>query len=251
MMRTASLVLGLCGVAGGQESLELGATDGTVLDYLLERYDKNGDGQISAGEYARSAEHFQRLDWNRDGKIDIADFDPDRPFMMDRATIVARLMTQAFSEKDPAGEELDFDTFDQAVTSYDGDEDGFVSKEEFAAGFAERGGADESMDHYSMMVEDVDQDQDGALALEELTGWFDAQDEDSDLVLTGNEVRALMFRRMSSRNRDKEPVADDAPNARGKVAPDFELRPPDGGEPVRLSSFAGKRPVALIFGSYT
>ncbi len=37
----------------------------------------------------------------------------------------------------------------------------------------------------------------------------------------------------------------------GDVAPDFELRDSNGKNPVRLSDFKGKRPVALIFGSYT
>ena len=40
----------------------------------------------------------------------------------------------------------------------------------------------------------------------------------------------------------------------GDTAPDFELRRLDdepGAQPVRLSSHAGKRPVALVFGSYT
>jgi len=39
--------------------------------------------------------------------------------------------------------------------------------------------------------------------------------------------------------------------AAGDLAFDFELAPLGGGEPVRLSSFAGVRPVALVFGSYT
>ena len=37
----------------------------------------------------------------------------------------------------------------------------------------------------------------------------------------------------------------------GTVAPDFELSAPGGGPPVRLSGFAGEKPVALVFGSYT
>ncbi len=41
-----------------------------------------------------------------------------------------------------------------------------------------------------------------------------------------------------------------APKA-GDVAPDFELRDANGENPVRLSSFQGQKPVALIFGSYT
>ena len=37
----------------------------------------------------------------------------------------------------------------------------------------------------------------------------------------------------------------------GNLAPDFELQSPDGATQVRLSDFRGKRPVALVFGSYT
>jgi hypothetical protein len=41
-----------------------------------------------------------------------------------------------------------------------------------------------------------------------------------------------------------------APRA-GDLAPDFELSDVDGANPVRLSSFKGEKPVALIFGSFT
>jgi hypothetical protein len=37
----------------------------------------------------------------------------------------------------------------------------------------------------------------------------------------------------------------------GSFAPDFELRDINGNNPVRLSGFRGKRPVALVFGSFT
>src|SRR5260370_38066494 len=37
----------------------------------------------------------------------------------------------------------------------------------------------------------------------------------------------------------------------GQPAPDFALKPLDGGQLVRLSSFRGQRPVVLVFGSYT
>jgi len=37
----------------------------------------------------------------------------------------------------------------------------------------------------------------------------------------------------------------------GDVAPDFELSDSKGENPVRLSSFRGHKPVALLFGSYT
>ncbi|MBI5394239.1 MAG: redoxin domain-containing protein [Verrucomicrobia bacterium] len=37
----------------------------------------------------------------------------------------------------------------------------------------------------------------------------------------------------------------------GDAAPDFKLKTKDGSREVTLSSFKGKRPVILIFGSYT
>ena len=37
----------------------------------------------------------------------------------------------------------------------------------------------------------------------------------------------------------------------GDLAPDFSLKTPDGTAEVRLSSFRGKKPVVLVFGSYT
>ncbi len=41
-----------------------------------------------------------------------------------------------------------------------------------------------------------------------------------------------------------------APRA-GDMAPDFELTDSRGAESVRLSDFRGKKPVVLVFGSYT
>ncbi len=37
----------------------------------------------------------------------------------------------------------------------------------------------------------------------------------------------------------------------GDLAPDFELQDPQGESRERLSDYRGKRPVALVFGSYT
>jgi hypothetical protein len=37
----------------------------------------------------------------------------------------------------------------------------------------------------------------------------------------------------------------------GDLAPDFELQDPEGVTRIRLSDFRGRRPVALVFGSYT
>ena len=37
----------------------------------------------------------------------------------------------------------------------------------------------------------------------------------------------------------------------GDIAPDFELRDVNGNNPFHLSKYIGKKPIALIFGSYT
>ncbi len=37
----------------------------------------------------------------------------------------------------------------------------------------------------------------------------------------------------------------------GEIAPDFELRDAQGRNPIRLSDFRQKKPVALVFGSFT
>ena len=37
----------------------------------------------------------------------------------------------------------------------------------------------------------------------------------------------------------------------GDIAPEFELYDANGKNSIRLSDFKGKKPVALIFGSYT
>lgn len=38
---------------------------------------------------------------------------------------------------------------------------------------------------------------------------------------------------------------------RGELATNFELRDVSGANPVRLSDFRGKKPVVLVFGSFT
>ena len=37
----------------------------------------------------------------------------------------------------------------------------------------------------------------------------------------------------------------------GDLAPDFELRDVDGENPLRLSNLIGRKPIALVFGSFT
>ena len=67
------------------------------------------------------------------------------------------------------------------------------------------------------------------------------------------------IRRMDSRPPDKQPknwaitkaLMARTPPEVGQPAPDFTLQSRDGSETVTRSQFQGKRPLVLIFGSYT
>jgi len=86
---------------------------------------------------------------------------------------------------------------------------------------------------------------------------FARLDTDQDGVLTaldfGSSGKAAGRRSRSNKrherrlSRAREAMAPKV----GAVAPNFTLRTTDGKQKHRLSSFKGKRPVALIFGSYT
>lgn len=68
----------------------------------------------------------------------------------------------------------------------------------------------------------------------------------------------LLFSTALAQQKDGDPrrPARESPRREGTlkggdVAPDFTLGSLDGKQKVRLSDFRGKRPVALVFGSYT
>lgn len=65
--------------------------------------------------------------------------------------------------------------------------------------------------------------------------------------LSGLSCRQMIIRQMI---RDHMNRPDLAP-ALGSVAPNFTLKTLDGKREVELSSFLGKKPVVLVFGSYT
>ena len=64
-----------------------------------------------------------------------------------------------------------------------------------------------------------------------------------------DDAKFIVSYRKKAMNRQKMLNAQ-APKA-GDIAPDFTLSNISGTESVTLSDFRGKKPVALIFGSYT
>ncbi len=66
--------------------------------------------------------------------------------------------------------------------------------------------------------------------------------------LLGDAKFIIQFRQ---RIMNQQKILDrQAPRA-GEMAPDFTLQDVSGTETVTLSGFRGKKPVALVFGSYT
>lgn len=121
--------------------------------------------------------------------------------------------------------------------------------------------AEPATDSWTYYAEKYDSNKDGKIAGEEYTRGKEAfarLDKNADGSLTAAdfapEARGAGRRPAGQAGRGAEQggrARATAPKV-GDVAPDFEL-PVVGaeGKTVKLSSFKGKRPVALIFGSYT
>ncbi|MEM6673043.1 MAG: hypothetical protein AAF726_09370 [Planctomycetota bacterium] len=221
------------------------------LDFVLERHDVNGDGRVLASEYSRSRQSFARLDRTGDGVLDAADFDGDverGEKRQRRAAVRAqRLIARHFqADADPAillAEELS-----AAFALYDANSDGEIYEEEFRCGAQlssdeERGEPLETSvqrkDPWPALIATLDGDRDGALSEPELLSFYRARNPNGVWMLLGDSVVSV-----SEGGAELRPL-------QGKLAPDFCLRPPDGGPPECLSDLCESKPVALIFGSYT
>jgi hypothetical protein len=88
-----------------------------------------------------------------------------------------------------------------------------------------------------------------AIAFATISALFMLWEREDNLVLGTD----LLVHSMEWRNEELAwQVALDVRSPKvGDLAPDFELQDPDGNVRIRLSDFRGKRPVALVFGSYT
>ncbi len=143
---------------------------------------------------------------------------------------------------------------------------------------------------FDVISAQADADGDGRLSADELLTWFDATDSNGDGIWSmqaaassapvagrgrvGRGGRDQPGRGRGGREQGGAEPGDsdgtrpgrrgDAPGGprdaartrepgdlTGQIAPDFSLAPLHGGDRVTLSSYAGKKPVALIFGSYT
>ena len=250
----ALAALGSCRAAPAREAVLAPEGVDSAWQYLAEKYDTDLDGALSRAEYRRAGSDFARLDADADGALTAADF-PDADFAdvrglgdmppeqreRFRALYDARAVVLTYFVPEPGADGLSRGALGVAFARLDLDDDGALVRSELARATEERpwGGPGDAGE---LLLAAVDRpgDGDGRLSRAELDAYQDGLSGD-DGVLHGPP---------SGWTRGARGPASDGPPV-GTPAPDFALAPPGGGAPARLSAWAGKKPVALIFGSYT
>lgn len=193
--------------------------------FLQKKYDKDGDSAVTPAEYDRGADRFAKLDRNADGRITASDFEkeadggPPRGYMLRLWSQLGRTADLNHDGQVPPAE---WRTFVGGLPTGD---DGVLGKTALpflqnTQGIARRA------------PRMFDADKDGDLTPDDLDALFGRLDVNGDGTLQRAELGT-------------HPIV-------GELAPDFELPLlSDTKTKVRLSSFRGKQPVGLIFGSYT
>ncbi len=235
--------------ASAQETTDGPRESNPVFEYLLDRYDRDDDGTITADEYDREGADFARLDRTMDGRLTAEDFERSGRRVRalhpseGRRLRAVHLVAWYLQDDDDAAH-VGRSEVQAALQAYDRNEDGRVGRTEFEriadrrarygrrpdgrwAGLLEV----ETTDPFERLIDGTDGNDDGFLTAAELDAFYTSHEAQwtIDPALVSAPPRALT----------------------GQVAPDFTLASPDGATTVTLSDFAGERPVALIFGSYT
>ncbi len=238
---------------------------------LAERYDKDKDGKLTKQEYGRGEAKFARWDSNSDGVLSAADFAAGKPAggnrrggnrsggnrnrggngrispRMSKMVLTRYLALPADANTDKSVSEAEWRKFCDRL---DCDKNGIVTKDEMpnAATLSDRA--------FGAVTTVVDTDRDGKLQVAEIDASFQRLDTDKSKVLAGDELPSRRSGGRRGGGRRGNGLEAGVPRP-GEPAPDFDLPlvdQPKGAQKevtVRLSSFAGKKPVALIFGSYT
>ena len=193
-------------------------------NWLSERFDANKDGKVDRdelpGDVAKAEQLFERLDRDGDGKLMPADFDytDPNPATMNMAAMKDKMSNQLFSRLDK-------------------DSNGRVTMQELAEFF--RYGDKEELEF--LTPEDL------RFAMEPPPSKKPASEPDNNPASAGPSTPAAALKMFL---RGDMGWLTSGPQL-GDVAPDFTLPTHDGSAKVTLSDSFGKRPVVLVFGSFT
>jgi hypothetical protein len=237
----AVLLLGACASTGRRRPAEAppappsfpaAAESRSAAGEFLERYDADRDGRVRRDEYPRGDAGFRNLDRDRDGSVTARDF--AAPVQMPADLAAPFLIVRRFAG--PDADAIAIGDLDEAFEDADLDHDGKLTSAEFLGPTPPKG-----PDRFAPLLAAADQGGDGALALDELKAYALRRDRDGD---------GRLSRRERMRPGAEPPAGWFEPSARER-APDFTLAREEGGGSVTLSAFAGRKPVALVFGSFT
>lgn len=246
------LLLTACAITLAQPETAQGIGEAEASPWVaLAKYDKNHDGEISAEEYPRGEKAFTNLDKNRDGVISPSDFEPQGESGGHDMSVTMAGMLASRADRDKDGK-VTQEEFIHYVEKLDVDANGVLEPEEMAAAFGSRARRMQP-GTLARMTRGLDTDRDGDLQATEIAALFGKLDADVDGVLDPKEMpeRRPSRGRRSHQGENSEPPAEVVPQV-GEVAPDFELPVvADMEKTIKLSSFQGEKPVALIFGSFT
>ena len=234
-----------------RQEAEPPASSNRIFSFLCERYDRNDDGRIAPREYDRPDGDFRRLDRNDDGVLTADDFVKIGRRQRGLAPREARRLRAVhllawYFQDDDERDVLGLDELLAAFRAFDADGDDRLGRREFEAVAVERARYGrrptvrmagllevETTDPWERTIIAVDRNDDGFMTPVELRGFFAKNDA----------IGAWNFEASVARAPEGSLV--------GLPAPDFNLPTIGGKRTVRLSSFRGDRPVALVFGSYT
>jgi len=226
---------------------------GDVWKYLAEKYDKNKDGKITAAEYERDESKFKGYDRDGDGVITKNDLAGGggrgrgggrrrggrrgAQTSIVGPAIAATLANNADTDSNGKVTAIEWK---KTLAALDADQNSIVDSDELNGIMCAALGRNTlSVRAIGRRARHLDTNEDGRVQLTELAAMFATMDENGDNVLTATEIGSI------------RPVVRNQPKV-GDVAPDFALPlVKDRKTLVKLSSFKGKKPVALIFGSYT
>ncbi|HGY90364.1 MAG TPA: hypothetical protein ENK43_04230 [Planctomycetes bacterium] len=213
---------------------------------LSKQFDKDKDGKITMDELGRGKTSFERLDRNGDGVVTAKDFQRRGRRGMGMSPAEMKKMFVGMTLPGDKDGKITRQAWDEFVASCDADKNGVCTNDELKeAGIPSR--------RVRFMKRILDANDDGKIQKEEVAGIFAELDKDKSGDLGKNEVTRFRNRRGGRRRRgDRASRQGPKLPQEGEVAPDFDLPVlGDKSKTIKLSSFAGKKPVALIFGSYT
>jgi hypothetical protein len=179
--------------------------------WLFERFDGDKDEKITKEEFRGPAELFQRLDRNKDQRITQDDLDWSNNSAFARASMPAS----------------------QWFRMFDVNSNGKLTREEWDALF-------------NRMAKDK-----GYVTADDLRDAFPTtpppRPTGPAAQAAGMPSKQVLLKGLLNGELGS---AFEGP-AIGQQAPDFKLRTQDGSRQIRLADFRGKKPVVLVFGSFT